>query len=42
MKLKNYFMTKNYILLMLFFIGITSFINAQEVTGTVVDEQSIP
>jgi iron complex outermembrane receptor protein len=35
-------MTKNYILLMVFFLGITSMLNAQEVTGTVVDEQSVP
>ena len=35
-------MTKNYILLVLLFLGITSIANAQEVTGTVVDEQSVP
>lgn len=35
-------MIKNYILLMIFFLGIASMLNAQEVTGTVVDEQSVP
>ena len=35
-------MIKNYLILLVFFLGAANFIEAQEVTGTVLDDTSQP
>lgn len=39
---KNFIMLKNYFVLLMFLIGTSAFMGAQEVTGTIVDDQSQP
>lgn len=39
---KNKTMVKNYLILLMFFFGMSSFVVAQEVTGTVLDDSSQP